>query len=242
VRAGNALVYAALIASSGPLLRDFAAVPARRKRALAVIRSAAMETIKSFEQFFDPDPRSSGLAPRLEGQYEIVLEYCQVHDGVPEDVRSYFNMVVTLYLYGWLYYPFYTLADFLSRVVVEMALRERLPPKRLDKRGRDPRTLRHLLREAKDAGLLHDEGFPHLQRARGHEDQMAWDLAEILGLDPEARPERPYADVLIETVPDLRNIFAHPRMHAVLTPGQALDGPILAAEIINQLWPKSASE
>jgi hypothetical protein len=33
------------------------------------------------------------------------------------------NMTVTLWLYGWLYYPFYPLAVFHSTTAVEMALR-----------------------------------------------------------------------------------------------------------------------
>ena len=70
-----------------------------------------MEFIKQQEQFFDADPRSQSLGPPLETQYDLV-SYFRLHDGVPESVRSYMNMVVTLWLYGWLYYPFYPLAVF----------------------------------------------------------------------------------------------------------------------------------
>jgi hypothetical protein len=116
-------------------------------------------TIKSKEQYFEPDPTGK-LFPllSLDVQYEMVLQYCQIHGDVPEDVRSYFNVAVTLYLYGWLYYPFYTLASERSFFAVEMALRKRLPPKKLNKKGRDPRNLVDLLTEAKD-GLMRDEGF-----------------------------------------------------------------------------------
>jgi hypothetical protein len=200
-----------------------------------------METVKSFEQFFDPDPRSPSLSPELERQYEIVLRYCQLHDGVPEDVRSYFNAVVTLYLYGWLYYPFYTLASERSFFAVEMALRKRLPPKKLDKKGRDPRPLGDLIREAKAAGLLCNEGFPSFENRRATAEELDQHVAEILGRAPEPQPEVAYVDVLIQAFPWLRNRFAHPNMQNIMPPGSALDGLILASEIINQLWPKPAT-
>lgn len=200
-----------------------------------------MATIKSKEQFFEPDPASQCLAPPIEVQYEHVLEYCGVHTGVPEAVRSYFNTVLSLWLYGWLYYPFYTAAVFLSATAVELALRESLP-KKLDRKGRDRRGLRELLQEAKIGGLLRDEGFPSLERRRAIGEEMKQYEAEILGDTPETPPEVPYVDVLVGTLPWIRNRFAHPEMHAIMTPGQTLDALIVAAEIINQLWPKPSSE
>ncbi len=192
-------------------------------------------TIKSKEQYFEPDPANE-IFPllSLDKHYEIVLQYCQIHGDVPEDVRSYFNAVVTLYLFGWLYYPFYTLASERSFFAVEMALRKRLAPKKLNKKGRDPRNLVDLLREAKDAGLMRDEGFPSLENRRA----TAEEEAEILGRDPEPEPEEPYVDLLIRAFPWVRNRFAHPNMQSIMPPGPALDGLILAAEIINQLWVK----
>lgn len=198
-----------------------------------------MAPIKKKEQFFERDPTNEFFSLlSLEKQYEIVSQYCGLHDGTPEDVRSYFNTVVTLYLYGWLYYPFYTLAAFLSSFAVEMALRERFPPKKLSKKGRDPRFLGDLLREAKDAGLLRDEGFPSLENSRANAEALNQQLAEIIGRNPEPQPVKPYVDVLIEWLPKIRNDFAHPDMHTIMPPGPALDPLIVATEIINQLWPK----
>jgi hypothetical protein len=195
-------------------------------------------TIKSKEQFFERDP-TNDFFPflSLEKHYEIVAQYCNLHDGVLDDVHNYFNAVVTLYLYGWLYYPFYTLASERSFFAVEMALRKRLPPKKLDKKGRDPRFLRDLLEEAKEAGLLRDEGFPSLENRRANEEELNQHMADILGHAPEPKQE-PYSDVVIRTFPWLRNRFAHPDMQNIMPPGPALDGLILAAEIINQLWPR----
>jgi hypothetical protein len=194
--------------------------------------------IKAKQQFLQPDP-TNDFFPflSLEKQYEIVSKYCELQGEIPEDVRSYFNAVISLYLYGWLYYPFYTLANFLSSVVVEMALRERFPwrPSHV---GEDRRGLKMLLKEAKAAGLLRDEGLPTLENARANAEQVRQELNEFMSQQTEPKPKVPYVDVLIETLPKIRNSFAHPDMHEILAPGQALNGLILAAEIINQLWPK----
>jgi hypothetical protein len=46
-----------------------------------------VESIKPNELFFEPDPRSQSLGPPLETQYELT-SYFQLHDGVPESVRT----------------------------------------------------------------------------------------------------------------------------------------------------------
>ena len=188
-----------------------------------------METIKNKEQFFEPDVRSQGLGPPLEKQYEL-LEYFRLHDGVPESVRSCMNSVVTLWLYGWLYYPFYPLVIFLGATAVEMALQERLP----EKRGKG---LKKLLETAKEAGLLNNEGFPSLERRRKNAAMLNEQIEASIGKAAESMPERLYVDVLIETLPKIRNNFAHPEIHTIIAPGMAVDSLIVAAEIINQLWP-----
>jgi hypothetical protein len=197
-----------------------------------------MVSIKSLEQFLERDPTNEFFsALTLEHLYECVSQYCALHEGVPEDIRDYFHVVVTLYLYGWLYYPFYMLASERSSFALEMALRKRLPPKKLDKRGRDRRSLGDLLREAKDDGVLRDEGFSSLENRRANAEELSQQMTEILGRDPEPQPQVPYVDVLIETLPQMRNRFAHPNMQIIMPPGPMLDSLIVTAEIINQLWP-----
>ncbi len=197
-----------------------------------------MAPIKAKQQFLRSDP-SNDFFPflSLEKQYEIVSKYRELQGEIPEDVRSYFNAVISLYLYGWLYYPFYTLANFLSSVVIEMALRECFSW-RPSRTGEDRRGLKKLLKEAKASGLLRDEGFPTLENARANAERMRQELNDFMGQQTEPEPKVPYIDVLIETLPKIRNSFAHPDMHEILAPGQALNGLILAAEIINQRWPQ----
>lgn len=200
-----------------------------------------MENIKSLEQFFEPDLRSPAFMWTLQGQYEVVADCCRLHEGVPEDIRAYFNVTATLYLYGWLYYPFYMLASERSFFAVEMALRKRFPAREFDKNGRDPRKLRDFFVEAKEAGLLPDERFPSILNRRMSDEEMkvrAAELAEALGQEVKVGPPEPFIDVLISGFHLVRNRFAHPDMQMIMPPGPILDTLSLAAEIINALWPK----
>lgn len=133
------------------------------------------------------------------------------------------------------------LASERSLFAVELALRKRLPAKKLDKKGRDRRSLADLLREAKDAGLLRDEGFPSLENRRKNAQELDEQIARISGRDPEPESQLSYVEGLIQTLPQLRNRFAHPNMQLIMPPGPMLDSLIVTAEIINQLWPASAS-
>lgn len=200
----------------------------------------AITPIKDKATFLDKDPTNDwfGLLT-LDDLYEMVSQCCTLHDGVPEDVHSYFNAVVTLYLYGWLYYPFYMMASERSFFAIEMALRKRLPAsKKLDKKSRDRRGLADLLTEAKDAGLLHDEQFPSLENRRVNAEAFNRQIAQIMGRHQEIPQEPSYVDFLVKTLPQARNRFAHPHMQMRMPPGPMLDSLITAAEVINQLWPK----
>lgn len=202
-----------------------------------------MPSIKKFEQFFERDPTNDFFSLlTLQHLYDCVSQYCCVHEGVPEDIRDYFHVVVSLYLYGWLYYPFYMLASERSLFAVELALRKRLPAKKFDKKARDRRSLADLLREAKDAGLLRDEGFPSLENQRKNAEQLDQLIANISGRDSEPQPQLSYVETLMQTLPQLRNRFAHPSMQLIMPPGPMLDSLIVTAEIINQLWPISPSK
>jgi len=202
-----------------------------------------MPSVKKLEEFFERDPTNDLFSLlTLQHLYDCVSQYCTVHEGVPEDIRDYFHVVVSLYLYGWLYYPFYMLASERSLFAVEMALRKRLPAKKLDKKGRDRRSLADLLIEAKDAGLLRDEGLPSLENRRANAEQLDEQIARISGRDVEPRPQLSYVETLTQTLPQLRNRLAHPNMQLIMPPGSMLDSLIVTAEIINQLWPLSASK
>ena len=199
----------------------------------------AVTPVKNRKLFFKRDKTNDFFsALTLDHLYKMTSKYCTLHDGVQEEVRSYFNAVVTLYLHGWLYYPFYALALELSFFAVEMALRKRFPPKKLNRKGQDPRNLVDMFRIAKAAGVLRDEGFPSLPIRRAAAEELDRQMAELCDRDSLQPPQIPYVDFLTSQFPEMRNRFAHPKLRQILVPGQALDGLLLAAEIINQLWPR----
>ncbi|MGB6877727.1 MAG: hypothetical protein WBD87_17015 [Candidatus Acidiferrales bacterium] len=172
-----------------------------------------MTPVKSVEEFLKPDPTSMawGLSS-IEDHYELI-EGLRLNANVPQPVRDYFDSIITLYLYGWLYYHFYTLTQFLSATAVEMALRERLPKQLDPKTGRDKRGLRLLLRQAKNTGLLRQEDLPEFN-----------------------------LEAVVQGLPLIRNKFAHPDMHTIMMPGMAYSGLQLAVAIINQLWPEGTEK
>jgi hypothetical protein len=97
--------------------------------------------------------------------------------------------VQSLWLDGWLYYPFYTLTSFLSTTTVEMALRDPIPGK---PGQRDRRGLSKLLQQAKSRGLLKDEGFPSLRARREKAVVLAQSFEELELRVAASVPARPY--------------------------------------------------
>lgn len=142
----------------------------------------AMENIKSESQFLEPDARRSFFPElTLRKLYEIVRAKCRLHACVPKEIHSYFDTVLTLYLYGWLYYPFYSLASELSCFAVEMALRQKFPVFTPDKKDRDPRKFPDLLKHARKMGLLSEDGFPSLANRGTDAAELEAQIDEILG-------------------------------------------------------------
>lgn len=101
------------------------------------------------------DPVNGPRQMTIGDQYEIV-SVLQLHLGVPDEIRSYFESVKTLCLYAFLYYPFYSVAQCYSVMAVEIALRQRLPKSQ----GADYRGLGRLLKEAVAQGVVSETDFP----------------------------------------------------------------------------------
>ncbi len=163
-------------------------------------------------------------------------ERIQVNEPTPEDVRSYIEAVKTLFLFGWFYYPFFTLSAFMATTAVEMALKVRL-----QKRPDDPSGLKAVFDQAIREGLLRDEGFPSRERVQASRAGM-FGASEESSETACVEPGPPYAERVAGFMRHFRNVFAHPAGHWILFPGQALDFLVLAGEVIDQLWPAKASQ
>ena len=193
-----------------------------------------MEEFKRFDTLLDADGRNlhfggfsdSGEFARtsLTNHHAIVADVV-LHDGVPEDVRSYFNTIKNLCVFGWYVYGFYALCDFLSMTAIELALNIRFPDAANQKL-----TLRPLLELARQEGLLRDENFEVVQRqreysARADEDDVT-----------EVQDDQRHVRIVTDTLPRLRNWAAHPTHHSVRLPSDARAALQRSAEIINQLF------
>lgn len=201
-----------------------------------------MEPVKHRDQFFEPDIRHSMFvlvdtttgamrATTIDDHYGD-LDGLDLNPGVPEPVVSYINVVKNLYLYGWLCYPFFTVCHTQSAMAVELALRLKIP----DTTGTvDKRTLKPLLQQAIAKGLITDAGFPRLP-AKQAEARRFYEELEQMGIKTNVQSSVPFVKVLEESLPDLRNEFAHPHDMWIVTPGPALESINLAVEIVNQLW------
>ncbi len=200
-----------------------------------------MEAMKRFEEITQPDHLSTGFGMidvsdetsrnMTLGDFYKDAENLRVNEGAPEDVRSYIEAVKTLFVYGWFYYPFFTLSAFMATTAVEMALKQRLQT-----RPNDPSGLKTLFDIAISQGLLRDEGFPSHEHVKANRVAIFGENTEPSeGLPEEAGPT--YAERVAGLMRHFRNVFAHPSGHWILLPGQALDFLVLAGEVINQLWP-----
>jgi hypothetical protein len=200
-----------------------------------------METMKKLTDMTEPDHRSIGFAVANFSQgtsRSITLvdfykdaENIEISKAAPEGVRSYMEATKTLFAYGWFYYPFFTLSAFMATTAVEMALKLRL-----QSRPDDPSKLKSLFDQAIRDGLLRDEGFPSWGAFQADSAEVPGD--GVKSAQSSTRKAGPsYTESVAQLLRHFRNTFAHPRDHWIMLPGQSIEFLILAAGIINQLWP-----
>jgi len=199
-----------------------------------------MEPLKPLHEIATPDRLSASYVlvnqetgetrPFTITDFHQRLSTIRLGQTVPDDIRSYFETIKNIFLYGWFVYSFYTVAMFLSFIVIEMALREKF-------RKDDPERkwpFQKLIKEAKSKGFIADEGFVSVKLRR---DQLVetFGRADI----PWGQPAEDYCEILVKSIPYLRNYFAHPGMNAIALPADASSAMVLAAEFINQLFPEA---
>jgi hypothetical protein len=201
-----------------------------------------MEHLKPLSDILEADPRSAAFAKLnleagttepmvLKDVYGLITPIVLLSE-VPDEIRSYMEEVKTLFVYGWFYYPFQTLAAFLSTTAVEMSLSMRLGKKQYEKGG-----FTTLLNEAKERGFLQG----------AHEAIAAmWARIEQSQAAPEddsdtnpGPPVEVHFDAAWKSLIKLRNTFAHPKGHWIMSPGMALDLLRFSVEVINGLWTQS---
>lgn len=184
-----------------------------------------MEKLKKLEEICLPDTRSTlfVIINRETGQrrnYGIEDLYEQVrsielHDVVPEDIRSQFNVARNLSLYTWFCYSFHSASSFRAYSTVEMALRIRL-----GKPDEVKAYLRGMMEEAVNKGLIKDMHFSQYAEQ---------------SVDPQSKS---FVEGLPEAITYLRNLDAHGS--TALAPW-SLTILRTCADIINQLFGQNES-
>jgi hypothetical protein len=196
-----------------------------------------VEALKPIDEFTKPDTRNQGLVKitpegRIPVTYEDFYEHvadCNLLPSIPEEIRSYFEMVKNVYVQGWYYYPLFTLSYFLSLVAMEMALRERL--KKEDPKQKN--TFSKLMNIAVEKGLIKASKFSYVKGRWEQSKKMEQDSMGLIKAFPETEE---YCRVLAKNIPKLRNAFAHPQITTILFPHQASSSIKTSSEFINQLF------
>jgi hypothetical protein len=156
----------------------------------------------------------------LEAVYEEAASI-RLHAAVPERVQLHFAAAQHLLAYSWFYYPFNVTAQFLGYVSVESALKFRYPS--LAETG-----FRKLVKHAVREGVVKDTGFAHIRARREFDVE-----AKEPWLTQEAEQVKQYVEVLTETMPSLRNSFAHGEY---MLHNHGAFHVRICAEFINQLF------
>jgi hypothetical protein len=144
-----------------------------------------MEELKKLDALTLIDERHVLIGSMTGGTLSLEDRYAKVlgisfHDGVPEELRSQFNVARNLAVYQHFCYGFAPVVQLLSYTVIEFALRIRAGDRRTG--------FKMLLGRAVEERWIRDGGFRHVT---------------------VARPGDPYCRSLVEILPELRNDAAH---------------------------------
>jgi hypothetical protein len=201
-------------------------------------------TSPSVTAFSTLDPAHPGfLRPTELRDYHEAAAVLSLPASVPECVRGYFDAVRMLWVYGWFYYPFYSLATIHSGLCVEMALKERFQLEGLVL-TRETRRLKNLLEEATRRRWIVPDGFTTIRRRK--ENENFW-LEMDADIDDEA--PGPKLDIveqesrleegmqrLLDNMREFRNRGAHPTALPLRLPGMTYTRLEFARDLIAQLF------
>ena len=179
-----------------------------------------MEELKKLEEIMLPDVRNkhyvivnqeTGKQRKLGLQdiYEAIKSV-ELHKGIPDDIRSQFNVARNLAIYTCFSYSFHQISDLKAFSTVEYTLRKLY--------GNNKQSFRRLIERAVSDGLLKDSGFSHIE------------------INSQSENSQKYVKQLPDLMPKLRNNLAHGS--CTLHPGSVANLTI-CADFINQLYKKA---
>jgi len=174
---------------------------------------STMETFKKLNDITEPDPRThmfhiydESLGDFRERKISDVhgrLEEITLNDNVPEAIKNHFTTSKHLVLYSWFIYRFIPVAEFHAIASLEYALKL--------KTGKEKWGLKRLLAYAVNKEWVRDDDFyihrQNIEKSKVHAEQ----IKEYLGIEAseDTIPLGQYTSTLVESLPYLRNIYAH---------------------------------
>jgi hypothetical protein len=182
------------------------------------------DPLKPLSEVDKPDPRHAQMLLKLPDIHES-LSAIVLSERVPINVRQLFETAKNVALYSWFVYRFHPVAELVAYSALELALKERAGfSEWAEPRKGQPRGLGRLLELARDNGWLRTVDFLFVREmavARARDVQVRLALQGAISDDdipvPEptadeidaAMREIDYVQILIRTVPYLRNTLAH---------------------------------
>ncbi len=192
-----------------------------------------MEKLKQFSEILQPDPRQHAfvlvdkatgtMRPTELKDLHAQAEKLVLHENVPDAVRYHFENARNLLVYSWYHYPFNSLAMFHAFIAVEKALKI--------KAAKPTAMFGELLSLAVKQGWIKDQGFTFGRAQIARREAPLDDFQQ-----PVAEDTLSYCEILMTTMPRLRNTFAHGEVF--LHHGGATS-MLICAELINQLFPRA---
>ncbi|MDQ7988950.1 MAG: hypothetical protein REI09_04880 [Candidatus Dactylopiibacterium sp.] len=149
-----------------------------------------MEEVKRLDELTQIDERHlllgqmTGRVPDLQKRHDIVSSIV-MHAGVPEEIRSQFNVAKNMALYQYYLYSLAPEVHLKTYTIIEYALKLKDAPK-------PARGLGKLVTKAVSEGWISDAGFRHIE---------------------QPQPDNRYCKLLINALPMLRNEAAHGSDH-----------------------------
>jgi hypothetical protein len=219
-----------------------------------------MEMLKPLCEITAADPRhvkGHSIAAEIPDEYQPAsladlhqeMVRLALPDSVPEGTRSAFDVARTLWVYGWYYWAFHTVAEYEAVRCVEMALRAKCEaegaydPNPKSRRNRERIGMAGLFGIALEREWVRDTGFQNFHRLQAGEARFSLPPGTIRSESQRRRlsdDPMSYTRRVFESLRYMRNWRFHPDHHSHTMPENARRTMELAFDLIRQLFPNAS--
>ena len=204
--------------------RDFDSITRRGHDLFSVLDASSPEGIRPHE---------------LHDDYELAKDLA-LPDHVPASLRDYLDGTRMLWLHGWFYYPFYSMAAVHSYLCMELALKERIQRDSI-LLPRKQRNFAGMLAFAIENNWFYPHGFARIRRQIEYESQLLTDDSDdqtgANQFDGNSEKWHAWMVRLLEGIRLFRNAAAHPDGLKLLLPNLTYAQIEFTRDAIVQLFP-----